>query len=75
MLVVFFTFSLRGGKLVDLGNKALQEKFASTKLLLIYPYKSKMIPFVWLQAEKRKGKRLTMSAHWTLRAEYSENTL
>lgn len=73
-LFYFFTFNFRGGKLVDLGNKALQEEFASIKLFLTYLYKNKMVPFVWLQAEKR-GERLEIGAHWTLRANYSENTL
>lgn len=36
-LFYFFAFNFRGGKLVDLGNKALQEKFASINLLLTLP--------------------------------------
>lgn len=39
-----------------MGNKALKEKFASIKLFLIDFSKDKMTLFVWLQAEKRKGK-------------------
>lgn len=57
MLFYFFSFNFRGGKLVDLGNKALKEKFTSIKLFPTDVYKNKMTPFVWLQAEKRKGKR------------------
>lgn len=53
---IFLFFNFRGGKLIDLGNKALKEKFASIKLFLTDVYKDKMTLFVWLQAEKRKGK-------------------
>lgn len=56
MLFYFLFFNFRGGKLIDLGNKALKEKFASIKLFLTDVYKDKMTLFVWLQAEKRKGK-------------------
>lgn len=59
----FFSFNFRGEKLIDLGNKALKEKFTSIKLFPIDVYKNKMTPFVWLQAEKRKGKR---RASWPL---------
>jgi len=53
---IFLFFNFRGGKLIDLGNKALKEKFASIKLFLTDFYKDKMTLFVWLQAEKRRGK-------------------
>lgn len=46
----------RRRKRVDLENKALQEKFASINLFLMYLYKNKMTSFVRLQAEKRKGR-------------------
>ena len=39
-----------------MGSKALKEKFVSIKLFLTDFYKDKMTLFVWLQAEKRRGK-------------------
>lgn len=56
VLFYFFILNFRGGKLVDFGNKALREKFASIKSFLRDFCKNKMSSLVWFQAEKRKGR-------------------